>query len=241
MVALAMKGFALVVVLGVSSASWAQSFNIDMEAFFSPPLGGGVPSDSFGGAAGTPGRWNSVPAAGFGTNLLVDLQGNPTGVRMIGPMGGGSAGHNIPINTGDYARLLNDARAIDRDLGLSFQVSGLTPGRYEVFTYVVSISNVSQVRQSKVSILGAIGVSDKVAIGPMPGNRLIEGVTHTKHEVLITNGEINLHIDYLETTGNGWFNGIQVKQVVPEPATILGATIGFLSLLRQRRQRRVSS
>ena len=235
MVALVMKGFALVVVLGISAGCWAQSFNIDMDAPTFPELGGGVPSDSFGGAAQSVGRWNKIPGAGFGTHVLRALDGNLTAAKIVGPEGGGSGGHNIPINTGDYALLLNDARSVDRTFGLDFKFTGLQNGVYEVYTYLVSITFPSQIRRNRVTIYEAIGPQQMVLTGPMPGNQLIEGKTHTKHRVLVTAGEMNVFLQTLETSDSGWFNGIQVKQVVPEPTTLLAISIGLLTLIRHRR------
>jgi hypothetical protein len=69
----------LVLVGLVSPCVRAQSFNIDANnEFATPPLGGGVPAPSFGGAANQTGQWDFFPVQGLHNRLLRDVAGNLT-------------------------------------------------------------------------------------------------------------------------------------------------------------------
>jgi hypothetical protein len=209
-----------------------------MDCHSCPALaGGGAPSSAFRGAAGNPGNWNNISGAGFGTHYLRGLDGGLTNTRIVGPEGGSGGGDAIPINTGDYAKLLNDARSVDRILGLDFKFDGLLNGRYYVFTYLVSITTTTEIRRTRVTIAEGVGPTSQTLTGPMPGNQLIEGITHTRHVVDVTNGEMNLYLQSLESNASGWFNGIQLSYV-PEPGTFAAGLFGVLMIVRKTVQRR---
>jgi hypothetical protein len=225
-------GLLVAVIAGLASA---QSFNIDMDT---PGLGGGVPSSGFGGAAGTPGLWNKIHGAGFGTHFLKGLDGNLTSARIVGPEGGSGGGTNIPINTGNYALLLNDGRTVGV-IGdpLSFHFDGLQNGQYRVYTYAVPINLPWTAGRTRVEILEASQASVQYSLGPMPGNQLIQGITHTVHDALVTSNELHVVMESLEPHDNTWFNGMQISYI-PEPATFVSVSIGVLMIVRKTVQRR---
>lgn len=221
-------GLSIIVTLAWVSISHAQSLNIDLNSDFGPPpVGAGPPSSAFGAAANTPGFWNSVTVGGFPHFPLVGLDGLATNAFLEGILAGGGGGTNIAINTGDYALLLNDAKGIDRILGLDFSIEGLQNGRYEVYTYTASISNWTEVQRTRVAVSQSIGSLSQIQTGPMPGNQLINGLTHTTHVAQVLSGRLDFRIDYLETSGQPWLSGLQIKQVVPEPSSFI-AIVGLL-------------
>jgi hypothetical protein len=113
----------------VASGAAGQSFNVDLNSpFATPPEGGGPPSAALPGAASQPGHWNAVNAAGAGTYQLRDLSGQLSEVILLRPVGGLSLAYNNPLNTGDFAALLNDARAVNYPND-TYTFSGIANGR----------------------------------------------------------------------------------------------------------------
>src|SRR5688572_27371175 len=101
--------------VAVTPAAYAQSFNIDLDAFFgTPETGNGAPSPEFGAAAGQLGLWNRISMVAGGTIPIHDTAGAFTGATMhvFGTFGDG-IGFNNPTNTGDFALLLNDAASVN--------------------------------------------------------------------------------------------------------------------------------
>jgi|CXWL01.1.fsa_nt_gi hypothetical protein len=217
----------------LSTSSFAQSFSVDMNSTFaSPPLGGGIPDPSFGGAAGVPGVWNRISAADFGTNLLLGLDGNLTTVSLIGPSGGGGAGAFIQQNTGNWAALLNDAREVGiAGSVLNFRIEGLTNGTYRLFSYVASINLPYSTNLAKVSVVQA-STAPQFTSGDMPGNQFVQGVTHTVHDLIVTNGTVNVSIETM--VYGSYFNGLQLV-AVPEPSTLAICILACVSFWKLRR------
>src|SRR5437870_169358 len=82
----------LLPLLMVPTPAQSQSVNMDLDIFFpDETIGGGAPSDSFGGAASQPGRWNRVYVNDPGPTLLVGLDGTSTALyySVIGGVGSG--------------------------------------------------------------------------------------------------------------------------------------------------------
>jgi hypothetical protein len=160
-----------------------QSVNIDLDVPGSPEGGGGVPAASFSGAASQPGVWNRILAHGMVDTQLFGLDGQLTSIIMSGPPGGSSLGFNNPLNSGDFSKLLNDARHIISD---TYTFSGLVPGLYKLFTLFTS--------------------------GSMPGNQFILGRTHVIHEFSVTSGTFSVEIAMGSQT-NSFLNGFQLQFV----------------------------
>ena len=205
----------------VAGAS-GQSFNIDLDVFAGDPSNGnGAPSSAFPGAAGQPGYWNRTNPGSI-SEPLFDLVGGETNASISVPVGAGSSGgSNFPINTGDYALLLNDYARVP-DL-MVFRFTGIRPGAYRVFTYAVSA--IGDTWPVDVTVEGAVSNPFRVT-GPMPGNALILGITHSEHYVPNLTGDLVIRVASPWPRGN--VNGFQIV-AVPEPAslTILSCLLAF--------------
>lgn len=208
----------------------AQSFNVDLSIDDVPELGGGVPTDAFGGAANQPGRWNSVYVIGS-SPMLRRLDGLPTGVSLSiassnqSLSGGGFA--NL-TNTGDFARLLNDVRYIDA-LWASWTFHGLTNGSYRAIVYAVRPFPV--VSEARVSVNGG---PTAFVFGPMPGNQLTQGITHSIHNTVVSNGTLTILVARNPNGEIAACNGFQIT-AVPEPTTILFLAPAFVGFVRRKR------
>ena len=204
---------------------------MDLDIFAGDPSNGnGEPSSSFGGSALNPGYWNRILAGGHGPDALLDLGAQPTSVVMTVPVGSGSGGgSNYPINTGDYALLLNDYAVIP-DL-MVFRFTGMRPGAYRVYTYAVSA--IGDTWPVDVTVDGAV-VNPFRVTGPMPGNALILGITHAEHYVPDLTGDLFIRLASPWPRGN--VNGFQIV-AVPEPASF--AVLSFSLLIAARRRCRV--
>lgn len=216
--------------------SAAQSLNVDIDIGVGDQQGGnGAPSSAFGAAADSPGFWNRINALGPRNPVnLRGLDGGPTGVLMQGSGGlGVGGGYNSYSNTGDFALLLNDFAFIGGNpQEIDYHLTGLSEGRYRVFTYAVNASG--YVIDTLVTVPGADDPL-KVVTGPMPGNQFIEGVTHSVHDIWVTDGSIVIQV---RGTGiESSVNGFQVV-AVPEPSSLLAVTCGLPLLLRMRRRKR---
>ena len=218
----------LAIVLGIAvvmipALGVGQSFNVDLDAFGGPPEGGnGAPSASFGAAANQAGFWNRVYAARNDAVPLNDLLGQPTSVTMD-PDGGTGSGlsYNQPLNTGDYALLLNDVGNPEPQVTYTF--SGLVAGSYRVVTYGANPN--LRVERNQVLVPGAQSPNPQVVTGPMPGNSFVLGITHSVHEITITGNSLVIDVRSLDFP-TASVNGFQLV-LVPEP---FGASILILGL-----------
>lgn len=212
-------------------ASGQVGYNIDLDCqYCPPPLGGGSPSDSFGGENDIQrGFWNKLPASGHGPIQLRDLAGNLTSVTATGEGSGVGGGDRFEANTDqDIAALQNDGHDVLEDATWVFD--GLVRGRYLVVTYASHPSD--KYNPTPVTVDGVT----KYVTGPMPANKFIEGVSHSVHEtwsdgrlaVLVQRGEFD----------NGFINGFQLVPIVPEPAGMVAVMIAFTALALNRRRRR---
>ena len=222
----------------VASCVQAQSFNFDLDFPSTPILGGGVPSSSYGAAAGQAGSWNGVLVTHIGTTPLMGLDGLPTSVNLVGPSGGIGGGHNIVGNTGDFRALMSDARDFGRDGDVTeLLFSGLQNGRYRLFTYASSLNLYTLNTQVKVT--ESISSPIQTCTGPMNVNLFERGKTHTVHDLVVTNHEIHIELRELGTEHDGWLNGLQLQQV-PEPASIIALLSGTFAFPRIKGKKRTS-
>lgn len=197
-----------------------QSFNIDLDIFFGPPSGGnGAPSPAFGAAANQPGNWNRVSATGPTTPIaLLDLAGKATSAIMQASGSTGDAvGFNNPQNTGDYALLQNDfADIISIGHEIVYTFRDMTNGTYLVYTYASIPSG--GFNRNEVSVAGALPPNPLVVTGPMPANQFGLLLTHSVHEVRVTDGLLQLSVR--EVDAMGAVNGFQLV-LVPEPSGVI--------------------
>jgi hypothetical protein len=227
--------YSLIAILGCVGLGRAQNFNVDIDTNAPPELGGGVPSSSFGAAANQPGVWHSL-----GTNSnaawLFDLNGivRPVSVTTATPSGnliGG--GFRNETNTGNYAKLLNDAAHID-GVWRCWTFNGLMNGTYSVVCYAVQYS--SQFSRAEVHVSNSLVPNPQIVQGVMPGNQLILGVTHSAHTALVTDGSLEIKVFKGLAPDYPMVNGFQLT-LVPEPTTVIflsAALTGFISRKRFR-------
>lgn len=214
------------ILICVATAAHAQ-FNIDLDLHSAPPeLGGGAPSSSFGAASGQSGFWNAVPATGEGPVVLRDLEGNLSGITFSGVEGGGGNAFNNPANTGDFARMLNDGRFFDSE---AWTFSGLAAGDYILYAYAVHPSGM--ITNTTVTVVGSTVPVQTVA-GPMPGNAFQLGITHSRHEIFVSDGTLTVQID--RGIEKAYVNGFQLV-AVPEPGLLVCLSAGIAGLLARRR------
>lgn len=217
--------------MALGASALAQiGFNCDLNSpFSSPETGGGVPSSSYA-AAGVAGFWNDVTTGGLPTTALRNLNGDLTSVTITGPSGGGGGGNNIPGLTGDYRALMADATGVNPTK--SYTLSGLANGTYMVFVYAAPITG--NTRTTLVTVSGSISPNPVAVTGPMQQNIFIEGVTHSAHTSLVTDGELIIRADM--AVNSTWLNGFQIV-AVPEPASLILLASGSALLMRRRRKR----
>ena len=215
----------------------AQYFNIDIDDPYSPPpLGGGPPSDSFGAAANQPGYWNSVRIQNQAPVGLIDIHGVATAAEMSVVANDNLSGMSYLFtgNTGDFALLLNDARqvgTVDQGGFQTYTFSGLANGTYQVYTYAVMPMGL--VSETPVFVAGSTSTNPQIVTGPMPGDAFALGITHSLHNVEVTNGGLVVSVTIPPGVMNGgWINGFQIT---PEPNSLLLVSIGALVGLRRRR------
>lgn len=192
-----------------------QTFNVDIDG--TTGAGSGVPAITFGAVAATPGRWNSVPAAGAGPFRLLLLNGATSTVTLTREGAGSGFGVDNAMITGDFARLLEDLQNIANpnpanNPGSTIVIAGLAPGDYEIYTYAIAPD--SSTLRSVVTVVGSPDAPATVG-GVMPANRFTLGITHCLHRISVVNGE-NVRLNVRGGTASpGSLNGFQIKQVKP--------------------------
>jgi hypothetical protein len=219
----------------------AQGFNVDLEVFSGGEgIGAGAPSWAFGAAAGQQGHWNAasllrIPWA------LQNLSGGPTDVTLTAEYDvqnhGDTGGFFFGGNTGDYARLLNDAQNVAPQVdggSLACVFRGLKPGFYEIFTYAVS--PIGNYVETPVYVPEAIGPRIEVVTGPMPGNAFKYLITHSIHLVDIDPQE-DLRVEFYQDPNADvqYVNGFQIVPV-PESSVFLSVALGCAVLVIGRRR-----
>jgi len=213
----------------VAGVACGQSFNIDLDGEFGGRgVGAGLPSPSFGAAAGQPGYWNFVSATGRGPVKLRDLSGRVTPVtyRAWGGVGSGIGWRNPRIDLGeandDFWLLMGDAGDLGV-IGVDHQLrsplpwrmimfEGLEPGLYEVYTYAVSPAQPPRYVPVEVTVPGSLTQNPQLCTGPMPTDWVFRlGVTHTVHRVWAVGGQVFV---YLTGPHNvSYVNGLQLKRL----------------------------
>lgn len=220
--------FAFAVFVSIGRVASGQSIYVDMDGGFGgAEVGTGAPSSSFAGAAGVPGYWNQVQAGNGGPWQLRDADGELDTVSMSWTGSGASFGFNNPALTGDFRLLMADAEMVGAG-GLRYEISGLAPGEYRVFTYACKPQG--QALTSFITVPGS--TQGTVAVtGPMPPNFFVAGVTHSIHDVNSLTGTIRIQAAEIQ---NSYVNGFQLL-AVPEPATVFACAFGLAILIRRTR------
>ncbi|OQY04493.1 MAG: hypothetical protein B6I25_06845, partial [Planctomycetales bacterium 4572_13] len=178
------------------------------------------PADTYA-AAGIAGYWNVLDSGlGNGTGIL-DSTGAMTGISLSCSRSLGATTTPNQTTEGDDAALLRDylfSGYNDFDL----TIFGVENDEYDILVYALGRQDYPY--GTTVAINGDVG-NQKFMTGIWSGS-LLEGQTHTKHRVNITNNSVTLSLD---KDGDAIINGIQIIQI-PEPATLLLFSLGGLSL-----------
>jgi hypothetical protein len=211
----------------------AQAFNIDIDVPNAPPeQGGGVPSSSFGAAAGQTGFWNGIASGG-----LIDTAGSPTSATIAWTTNGAgltTGAFSFFANTGDYALLLNDGAAVGTLVAggwLRFTISGLTPGTYDLYTYAVSISGATS--HGLVYVPQAIKSVSQMVNGPMLGNNFEYLRTHSLHRVVVGSAPVDITVFRSAGEPEVDINGLQVVPVPEAPPLVIFGLGVFLIIIRK--------
>ncbi|MEK6676099.1 MAG: hypothetical protein AABZ47_10655 [Planctomycetota bacterium] len=205
--------FALVAVLAYStSIASAQSFNIDVGQV------GSGPAPTYA-AAVSAGIWNVVRAEHVtpftsgphpSDYMLVDINGNPTGVGLHQYGGMDEVNASDPNLSGDNARLLNDYLAThSASLESCAYLNGLQNGWYEVTTYAWMPNQPSIMQKVRFDF----HPGDTFVGGSWPGQHT-QGITYARNIIQVTSGNIGLHVGVPSggntAIGAAW-NGLQIR------------------------------
>lgn len=231
-----MKSLRVVAVLSLvicAVGTCAQSFNIELDINGGgSEAGQGVPSSFFGAAAGQLGSWSRVSASRGGATPIHDLVGQLTNVTFDPSAHGGGAGSGMGNNTGEYRLLLNDGTVVT--IPCAFTISGLTAGRYLIYSYVLSRASES-LAPARVTISNATNPVQFSGLGYRPSNQFALGITHSLHDVWLAGSALTINVENMganSTTATGFQI---VKMPVPEP-TALSAFVLAGAFLRFRRR-----
>jgi hypothetical protein len=232
------------ILLQVGSLGFSQSFNIDLNMTGGDPaLGAGVPSASFGAAAGQQGVWNDIGGAIAIEIPLFGLTGQATDatIRKDADHPAGLGGFDFQGNTGDYALLLNDAEQVATLISggtMTYTFAGLADGIYDLVTYAVHKAG-AQV-DTPVFMPEAIHSPTQIVTGPMPGNSFEFLITHSIHRFEIK-GVDSVHVEITQPPGledamN--VNGFQIVAVPEMSPAIIGSFGAAMLLLRSIKRKR---
>ncbi len=185
--------FMVVATSAVSISAQAQSLNID---YGFPET---VPPQSYGAAAHQPGLWNNLLGADDPSGLK-DIQGNSTAVQIVADLPFGLAYTDHPGTTGGDEALLDDYLDL-HDTPSAFNIVGLIPGKYSVYTYAWA-PDIDQFRT-----LVTVGHNTQ-SIGGVWNGTLEQGTTYAKHTITIANDQpLSIRTFGL---GAGTLNGFQI-------------------------------
>jgi hypothetical protein len=193
----------LLAFLGSASAAFAQSFNVDVNAFV------GTPPNTYG-AAGQVGTWNIVPPTPASTPL-VDISGGATGVTL-GMTGTGAAFNFDNVGTTGNDQLLMDDLSDHGSgaLGATWTFSGLAAGNYTLITYAWAPD--SAAFRSRVTVAGSSSPFQDVG-GAWPGG-FATPTTHAVHNISVgAGGSIAATIAIAPGGGFASCNGFQLTRL----------------------------
>ncbi|MCC6407666.1 MAG: hypothetical protein IT453_10885 [Planctomycetes bacterium] len=180
--------------------SSAQSFNIDVgdNLIIFP-----VPANSYVAAAGQSGVWNSSKFP-YSTSL-VNLDGSPSSATTSSNQSS-SYNHFPSTLSGDDYNFMVDIQDVPVIGGpWSWTFAGLSNGDYVLYTYAWAPENNGN--KTRVDVVGSPDGAQDVG-GIWAGGAFVAGVTHAVHHVTVTNGQIDVTVEGLNS--NGSVNGFQL-------------------------------
>jgi len=208
--------------LALASSPAAQNFNLDVGANQSAPM----PSVSYGAGANQPGQWFGVGTTAQTPVGLLDIQGNPTGASITPTGGFGDFFVGNPVWNGDDGLLMEDAT----DVGglwqgapggsITWTVSGLLPGDYEIYTYALA-PDFPAVYSTRVDVVGGAG-GPQILSGNWTGSPHVLGQSFARHTIAVTTGQtVTIITDDPGTLANNLatVNGFQFKYTPGEIGT----------------------
>jgi len=223
---------AAVVAAMTTTPALSQSFNVDLDAEVGAQFGEGLPSSTFGAAAGQPGHWNDYDGTA-GPFALTDLNNQATGVTLSadGETFNLGANANLPGATTDQLLLLGDVG--DPGTGLTFTFDGLAEGLYDVYTYAMGPDN--PVWQAQVTVNGAAPQD----VGGVFNGSFQQGVTHAMHSVSVNDGLLEISVGPSPNVPDPNFASVGGFQMVLIPAPTALPLLGLGMLVSGGRRRRL--
>ncbi len=195
----------IALVLSLDSSALAQSFNVDVGANTTF----GVPSASYGAAAGSPGIWNGFSATTIGSAPLVDLAGAPSAVTLSIVGGQGDFQFDNPATTGDDQALMDDTGDLNLASGgfdtATYTFLGLANGRYRVYVYAWAPD--TPAFTTDVLARGGEPCVETCGGQGWTGTH-VEGATYVVQDVVVSTGALS--VDLATNLGWGSCNGIQL-------------------------------
>jgi predicted outer membrane repeat protein len=189
-----------------------QSFNVDINN--TSGNGAGVPANSFAGAAGQAGFWNSITSATATTSTLKDLAGNNSAVTFTRDTTGTFSGVADAGVSGEAAKLMLDYQGLTSFGTLTYSFNNLAAGTYAVFTYADLPGDSSN--QSGVTVTGSSS-SYQYCGGAMSASKLIPGITHAIHVITVSiGGSITVKVAD-SFFGTAHVNGLQLRKIDNTP------------------------
>ncbi|MFO0835666.1 MAG: GC-type dockerin domain-anchored protein [Phycisphaerales bacterium] len=185
-----------------------QSFNVDINN--TSGNGSGVPANSFAGAAGQAGFWNSITSATATTSTLKDLNGNNTSASFTRDTTGTFTSAADAGVAGEAAKLMLDYQGLTSFGTLTYSFNNLAAGTYAVFTYADLPGDSSN--ESGVTVTGSSS-SYQYCGGAMSASKLIPGVTHAIHVITVSAGG-SITVKVADSIfGTAHVNGLQLRKI----------------------------
>ncbi|MBL9031791.1 MAG: hypothetical protein JNM80_08795 [Phycisphaerae bacterium] len=193
----------------VAGQACGQSFNIDIDG--TSGASAGVPSSSFGAAAGQPGVWNSIKSTSPTNVPLVDLAGNATPVTITRATNGTFAQANSVSTSGNFEKLLDDYQVISVGT-MTFTINNLQDGHYIIYVYGAH-PQFSSAGTMNIPQPAQYGQATQYVGGTIPVNAFQPGITHgvfSKYVAL--GGPVTINIaDSFQ--GEGVVSGLQIVKI----------------------------
>lgn len=193
-----------IAVLATVGSVMGQSLNVDINR--ATGSGNGVPSSSYGAAAGQPGVWNNVAPGSSGTVVLVGLDGNGSGVTLTRDGGGGGSANTVPGASSDYGKLMWDYQYGITPTGSAVAtLNGVDQGLYRLYVYAylpgesgywVDNFGYNVYHTSYISVeMPVQTVGSGNTSGPAGPDVFQEGVTHAVIDLLVPAGAPSIVVE----------------------------------------------